>query len=108
MQEVFNFLVAHWEAILGVISLILSVVIFAIKKRPLNDVFTDIVTWSVYGILDAEISHLPGEAKLLRATNYVLNCLKNKYPGINCDDYRKAVITTIEYILSTPQKKGDK
>lgn len=52
--------------------------------------------------------NLKGDLKLSRAVSYVMSWLESKYPTLNTSKYIEMIESTIESILSTPQKKDSK
>lgn len=71
MQEIFNFLKENWQLIAAVITLIVSVVVAIIRKKPVSDIAAEIAIFACYGIIDAERSGVPGEVKKARCIEYV-------------------------------------
>lgn len=107
MQEIFNFLKENWQLIAAVITLIVSVVVAIIRKKPVSDIAAEIAIFACYGIIDAERSGVPGEVKKARCIEYVKNRLLNSYPKLDVDKYTHEIDVVIETILTTPQKKGE-
>ena len=108
MQEVFDFILSHFESILSVLTLIISVVIFIIRKKPVNGLSDLIQMHCSIGVKLAEKqSDLKGKDKLNYAVNYVNGRLLKLYPDLDVDKYRSYIIYVIEDFLSTPQKKED-
>ena len=109
MQEIFDFILSHYEAILSVLTLIISVVVLILRKKPVNSVYQCIYELAISAVKAAEAEpNIKGEVKLDFALDYVISCLKDKYPNLDIARYCAYIEYIIELILSTPQKKGDK
>ena len=107
MQEVFNFIISHYEAILSVLTLIISVVVFIIRKKPVSDVQSIIYAGCIQAIKLAEAGDKKGKDKLDAAVMYVAQYLNDYYPSLDTGKYLNYIAGVIEVILSTPQKKED-
>lgn len=107
MQEVFDFVLSHYEAILSVVTLIVSIVVFILRKKPVDSIMTAIYLAAVEAINFSEATDLKGVEKLRYCVGMVEASLKRTYPGINPITYYGYIVDVIEGILSTPQKKGD-
>lgn len=105
MQEIFNFLKNNWQLIVGVLTFIASVIVAAIRKKPINEICTHLYDWSILAIKAVEGNVLGSEAKLNAAISIVKNYFVSHYPGANFDFYVDSVQQMIEKILATPQKK---
>lgn len=105
MQEVFNFILSHWETLLSVVMFILSVVVFIIRKKPVSDVQSVIFKGCLDAIKLAECGDKKGKDKLDAALLYVCQYLNSYYPSIDTGKYFNYICSVIEDILSTPQKK---
>lgn len=114
MQEIFNFVVQHWQVILSVVLFVASLVVAIVRKKPINSYLAFLFDCCVQSInlveklCKLEAPELKGQDKLDLCVDYVLGCLKEAYPGIEASRYKSIVIKTIENILDTPQKKGGK
>lgn len=109
MQEVFNFVLANWRLVLEVVLLIVSVVIFIVKKKPVNALLEILMSKCLEAVLYVE--HLPGikgEEKLSAAVAFVSDEMLKLYPDIDIMRYKRTIVSFIELILKTPQKKGEK
>ena len=105
MLEIFNFLKVNWQFIAALILIIISFILTLIQKKPVSSINEDIYYLSTVAVQRAEESGLKGSDKLDLAIQFVVNSLKNKYPGIKTDTYIKLIVLIIEEILSTPHKK---
>lgn len=98
--------------------MILSIVVFILRKRPLNDILLVLLPLIFKGIEYAEIQNdydvwNKSEEKLNCAVAYVLCNLcdyfgleRNSSNVLKFEKYRSLIKELIEAILSTPQKKG--
>lgn len=107
MQEIFNFLKENWQLIAAVITLIISVVIAIIRKRPVESIYADLYDVAIDACIEAEKSANKGVDKMCAAVSYACNKLSAIYPGINVNKYMTLIAVLIERILTTPQKKGE-
>lgn len=107
MQEIFNFVKNNWQLIVGVLTFIASVVVAAIRKRPISDVCTNLYKWCIEAINLVEASNISsGNSKLNEAIRLVRYAFERLYPGVNFSGtYEKTAEVFIEDILTTPQKK---
>lgn len=107
MNNFIELLILYWKPIVGLLFTIVGFIIAIVKKRPLNDILTDIYYASIQAINYVESSGITGpENKLATAINYVNEELIKKYPTLNVYRYSKLIVNTIEAILQTPHKKG--
>lgn len=107
MNDFIQLLINYWKPIVGLLFTIVGFVIALIKKKPLNDILTDIYYASIKAVLYVENSGVVGpENKLASAINFVNDELIKKYPTLDVYKYSKLIIKVIEDLLSTPQKKG--
>lgn len=107
MNNFIELLILYWKPIVGLLFTIAGFIIAIIKKRPLNDILTDIYYASIQAVNYVESSGITGaENKLATAINYVNEELIKKYPTLNVYRYSKLIVNTIEAILQTPHKKG--
>lgn len=107
MQDLFNFILAYWKPLFGILCIIVSIVILCVKKKPINSILGDIFGLCLAAVSVAESSGLKGVDKLNRAIEYVNAALLHDYPNLNVDQYRVLITKVIESILDTPQKKGE-
>ena len=109
MQEVFNFISRHYELIISVITLIISVVIFIVRKKPINSVYSRIWSLAVSSIQITEAQcHGSSKDKLSYCLDLIYSALLKEYPNLDITRYEIFIKCAIEIILSTPQKKEDK
>lgn len=107
MQEVFNFIFRHFEAILSIVLIILSFVILIIRKKPVNSVLSHIYAACTSCINDVEASGVIGStAKKQLCIKLVKEMLKLHFPDLDVEAYTSIISDVIENILNTPHKKG--
>lgn len=107
MNNFIELLILYWKPIVGLLFTIAGFIIAIIKKRPLNDILTDIYYASIKAINYVENNGVVGsDNKLFSAINIVYAELAKKYPTLNVYAYEKLIVNTIEAILQTPHKKG--
>lgn len=111
MKDFINLLVQYWKPIVGLLFIIAGFIIALIKKKPINDILSDIYTWSIEAINDSEVyanidPNFRGQDKLTSAIAYVGKKLMSKYPTLNVEKYYFLIEKVIEAILQTPHKKG--
>lgn len=114
MAAVLNFLRENWKVIVEFSCLLVSLIIFCLKKKTkvtisssvISDVLAQLPSW----INEAESRFGPGEGK--RKFVYVLKmalCYVSEETGLDTkqidDSYGLVIRREIEAILSTPQKK---
>lgn len=111
MQEVFDFVLAHWELVLRFVLLITATIIFLLRKRPLNGIAANLYMWCIEAVKYAEQEYYGEDAfkpssssKLASALRWVKVKFEDYY-GYNFASYSKIAEDYIEDILSTPQKK---
>lgn len=108
MQDLYNFICAHYEAIISFVLIIISVVVFILRKKPVDSILSSIFISAVQAVVVAETTDLKGLEKLNYAVGLVEANLKQNYPDLKVRSYYGFIVKVIEDILSTPQKKGDK
>ena len=107
MNGFIQLLITYWKPIVGLLFTIAGFIIVLVKKKPLNDILTDIYYASIQAVNYVENSGVVGSVeKLSAAINFVNDELIKKYPTLNVYKYSKLIIKTIEDILATPHKKG--
>lgn len=107
MNNFIDLLVLYWKPIVGLLFTIVGFIIALVKKKPLNDILTDIYYASIQAVNHVENSGVVGaENKLAAAINFVNEELVKKYPTLNVYKYSKLIVKIIEDLLSTPHKKG--
>lgn len=109
-NQILDFIKVYWRECLSLCFLILSSILFALKKKP---------TWNkLETIYCAVLQKLPvfidvvekdgcGEEKLFLVLSLVKSYLIEEYKFNNFDEIEPLVRSWIESILSTPQKKED-
>lgn len=112
MQEIGKFLVDNWKIILDVVLMAFSIVFFLVKKKPVvvvDEVRTHVLRSLVYLIKKAEkefgAGH--GEDKFDFVMDSLMETLHRCYPDIDPMTYYNFAEQYLEYILETPQKKGE-
>lgn len=103
MKEIFDFLKENWQLIAAIITLIISVVIALIRKKPVESIYADLYDVAIDACIEAEKSADKGVDKLCKAVGYACNKLNTIYPGINANKYMSLIALLIERILTTPQ-----
>ena len=102
----FEFIKNHYELIGSIIVLIFSIVMFILKKKPINSLMQTIYDFSIKAVNLVEESGVSGSnEKLAFALKLIHTFLEETYPGIKVSSYDSLIIKTIEEILSTPHKK---
>lgn len=113
MQEVFNFIFSHLEAILSVVTLIISVVVFIVRKKPVlvGDYIKTVILNKLPTFINyAENSNFKGDEKCSFALTFLFDELeKDGYGSYSylLHTYYEFARKSLEDILSTPQKKED-
>lgn len=110
MKEILNFVQVYWREILEVVTLLSTFLVFLCKKvkveNPSIIAFIDRVLPGL--LINAE--HIfgdgHGDEKKAAVIEALLNHLKKNFSGIDEEQYKKVISEKIEFILSTPQKKG--
>ena len=106
MREIFNFLTDNWQYIVAVFTLVVSVIISLIRKRPVTDVYSAIYQWCLVAIEMAENTDLKGSEKMDYALGFVVQAFKARYGSNTKLPCSLAYIEMqIEQILELPQKK---
>lgn len=111
---ILDFIVDNWYYLLSILILLLSFIISIVRKR-VNSNLVDSVKSSLLELLPsfislAEVSEVPGEDK----KNFVINLALDRISsllGCKLSDADKSywvsfISTSLESILSTPQKKS--
>lgn len=106
-MTVLKFLQTYWREILAIISVVASLVIFLVKKKPsineMSDILLRILEKLPEFIIQAEC--LEGaEAKKALVLECVKRFVKDQFSIILPDAYMSFIGQCIEAILSTPQK----
>lgn len=102
----FEFIKNHYELIGAIVVLIFSIVMFILKKRPVDSLSQVIYDYAIKAINLVEASGTVGSSeKLAFALKLVHTFLEETYPGIKVSSYDAFIVKAIEEILSTPHKK---
>lgn len=105
IDTILTFLEAHWELILHIVLLLVSSVLFIVRKKPVTSFYAELITWSIGAVSLAEMTGLKGSEKMNYAVGIVFDQIHAKYPELDFSKYRHDICCIIEAILSTPQKK---
>ena len=104
-----KFILEYWRELLAIISVIASVLIWIIRKKPkLNEM--DNILLKVLEILpnfiyEAELVFTSGEEKKACVLESVKRFVKSQFSVNLPESYMTLISNYIERILSTPQKK---
>ena len=102
----FEFIKNHYELIGAVITLIASIIILVIRKKPVDSLTQVIYDYCIKAVNLVESSGTVGSnEKLAFALRLVHTFLEETYPVLKSSSYDSLIIKTIEDILSTPHKK---
>lgn len=109
---ILDFIKTYWREILDVIALVIALVLFILKKKPIKVVDTikqNICTWLPGVVCAAENTKLKGEAKMNFALDLLFNLFASDYLTREEFDNKYLAFSKsqIEAILSTPKKKGE-
>lgn len=102
----YDFLIQHWRLIISAGLFIVSFVLALVRKKPITNILSDIYECCIKAVKYVEESNIVGsDNKLARAILYVNELLVVIYPSFKLGSYDSVIKSTIEIILSTPQKK---
>lgn len=109
---IIDFVRNYWKEILDVLILVISLVFFILRKKPVkvSDTLKQLISSWLPGVINAaEKTDLKGSLKLDYAVNMVYDIFCSDYITREEFDqrYLPFVKSQIEAILSTPKKKGD-
>lgn len=113
MNGFINFISTNYRLILEVVLLIVSVVIFILRKKPVE--VTKTIMELIYTLVPQEINSYErfygsghGTEKKKSVVDFVLAEIERKYALNDAQRsfYTSLIKSVIEEILSTPQKKG--
>lgn len=111
LNKFLDFLLTYYKFIalgFSVLIFILDLIILGVRNRqPLLTVYSKIREWIPGVIRLAEETSYKGEDKLSFAVSTINDLLVKTFPKISPDKYERFVISCIEDVLTTPQKKGD-
>lgn len=112
MKEIFDFIVKYWKYISVLLILIVEIIIFVIKKKPVKviDSVKGFISAALPGLIELAESQFPAGGHGQEKFELVFNLLKellqeNGYEMTST--LNEFTCKQIENILSTPQKKGD-
>ena len=107
MELIKSILQNYWKEIICVFILLLSVILQAFKKKPINSTLLDIF----YAVHDYVIKvEVPGNgpSKKQEVMSLVIEYLKKLYPKLDIDvGILNMISRVIEMYLETPQKGGE-
>ena len=110
MNQVLNFLLENWQLLAMVLVLILEIVVFFLKKKPqvnLDDHIKSLIDEFLPGfILLAEQTGSSGPEKLAFVVSSLLGKVKRTISSKDEEFWKDYIISKVEAVLSTPQKKG--
>lgn len=105
---IIDFIKSYYREIIDIILVIISVVFFIIRKKPIKvvDTIREVICRVLPGaICSAEGQDLKGDAKRVFALSIVKEIIIELGYAWS-DDYEKFAGDQLEIILSTPSKKG--
>lgn len=113
MEKIILFIVENWRLLVECASVILALVLFILRKRPVK-VFDSVkdTIWSILPSLINEAEKVfPESGKGVEKGQFVVGAvwkyLHDTYAIDDFDFYTDFIKSAVEYILSTPQKKGE-
>lgn len=108
-----DFLKENWRVILEIVSVIIALIIFLLKKPVSSSFESDLIsdlTVVIHDWINRVEVPKNGETKKDTVVNVAIRYVAKKYGRSLTDDekdiWRKRISTIIELYLSTPQKKG--
>lgn len=109
MQKVMDFIVEYRETFTSLLAIVVAVVLFAIKKKPVK-IISSVKELGLrllpFLINDAEKTDLKGEDKLEYVFAHLVQAFIDEgYPARVIEQDRKYWLNEVEVMLSTPQKK---
>ena len=117
MQKVIDFICAYWQMIVYVLSIVLMLVLFIVRKRnKINltntDLKEELLELLPYFIFSVEKMCLPGTEKKEAVIKTSLDCVSKWLHRDLTEEENKTftqfISDAVESILETPQKKGEK
>lgn len=101
-----EFLLENYKLIISGFLALLSIFIFILRKKNVNDILTWIYTYAVKAVNiveeESKVTLIKNDVKLNRAVGYVFTWLKAQFPELDVDSYRTVVTKVIKELLSTP------
>ena len=113
MEEIISFIVSHWRLIAECCCAICALVLFIVKKKPVDvvDGLYSALVKAIPGFIvfaEQEVGAGKGDVKLQVVINLATAFINKLYPGLkDLSPYIEFVKNQVEVILSTPQKKGE-
>lgn len=108
-----DFLKENWRVILEIVSVLIALIIFLLKKPVSSSFESDLIsdlTVVIHDWINRVEVPKNGETKKDTVVNVAIRYVAKKYGRSLTDDekdiWRKRISTIIELYLSTPQKKG--
>lgn len=109
-MNVQQFFVNYWREILSVVCLIVSTVLWIVRKKPVKvvDTLKELIVRLLPALINgAEATHLSGSEKLKMVLDSLSKILIDfGYGDDVVNQYLPFAKEQVEVILSTPQKKG--
>lgn len=110
MKEVLQFCLNYWREILAVCSVIITVVLYLVKRRPLVNLI-DTIKEDALELLPVLINKVEkdgsGQQKKATVLEAVIQYIEKKYKTAVSPYIVAWLSDMIESILSTPTKKGE-
>ena len=114
MEKIIEIIVHNWKLIAFGVLVCAEFVLFLVKKKPqkvVDGLYAALLKVLPGFVVYAEASN-PGVEKGAEKLNMVIDLasayIRKLYPGIEIDDeIIKFIKSSVEVILSTPQKKGE-
>lgn len=105
MQDIIYFISTHYRLIIEGVLLVVSVLFFILRKKPINDILSYIYQACLKATIDVENSGIKGpDEKLAFCVEIVTNTLKVYFPGLDIKPYSALIVSIIELVLETPHK----
>ena len=104
-----QFLLTYWREIVSTIAVIASIIIMAIKKRPVINEMDNIILKVLEKLpewINSAESFKGADVKKALVLESVKKYVKDQFSVNLPDTYLESISQMIEVILSTPQKKG--
>lgn len=103
-----EFLLENYKLIISGILALISIFIFILRKRPVNDILSWLYTYAVKAVNiveeESKVTAIKGDEKLNYAVRLVDAWLVSQFPELDVNSYRKVVVKVIQELLSTPQE----
>lgn len=105
---IFSFLKENYRFIIDVIAFIIVIILFFVRKKPVNSLFSVIFSAAYGAVNAAELSGLKKQEKLDFAINIVKDELIKTYPDLDVNRYIATITYVIEVMLDTPKASKNK